>query len=345
MPHEAHLERFRGYLAQRSRIGPESVHIDLANACNLACVTCWNHAQDLAEPKPAAWKAQVMAPDLFHRLVDELAKAGVARVVLGGGGEPFTHPEIHAFIAHVKTRGLRLTVLSNGTLCDWTRLRELQVDQFLLNLAAATPATYAAGHPGQGTGTFERLMAGVREVRGATAVNFVQVIHGLNCAELPEMVRLAHAEGVRVSFKVGDVPRGTERHALTPEQRQEVRARLLPEARMLARQLGVKHNLEAFAAQFGPATPDAGRPECFAGYFYSRVYVDGRVFFCCDHIEAGRLEDGPFDRIWRGAPYAAVRARLHRGEGYPGCARCGKHDLNFGATRELRTLLDAGILP
>jgi MoaA/NifB/PqqE/SkfB family radical SAM enzyme len=97
----------------------------------------------------------------------------------------------------------------------------------------------------------------------------------------------------------------------------------------------------------GQHAPEAGQapPPCFAGYLYSRVFVDGRVFFCCEHIEVGHVDQAPFGEIWTSPAYDAVRRRLHLGEAYPGCARCGKHDMNFTAARQLARLQSDGTTP
>jgi tetratricopeptide (TPR) repeat protein len=46
------------------------------------------------------------------------------------------------------------------------------------------------------------------------------------------------------------------------------------------------------------------------------------------------VDQAPFGEIWNSPAYDAVRRRLHLGEAYPGCARCGKHDMNFAAARQ-----------
>lgn len=359
----AQRQRLLGFVDRAPRLGPETVHIDLVNACNLDCVTCWNYAPGLAAPKSAQWKTQRMGAETFHRLLDELAALAVERIILSGGGEPFMHPQIYAFIAAVKARGLMLTVISNGTLCDFDRLAELGVDQMLLNMSAATAETYLAYHPNQSAETFALLCDGVASVRGRIGINLVQVINALNAHELAAMVELAAGLGARASFKLGDTPPGTEVCRLAAAQRATLVDTAIPAAMRCAESLGVKHNLDAFLAQldssasgtsFGnaigtPRSRASGNPSahlsspttpppCFAGYLYSRVFVDGRVFFCCEHIEVGHLDQGPFGQLWLAASYAAVRRRLHEGRGYPGCARCGKHDMNFNAARQLARL-------
>jgi MoaA/NifB/PqqE/SkfB family radical SAM enzyme len=340
-PDPALLERLRGYRERRPRRGPETVHIDLTNVCNLDCVTCWNYAPELVQPKPVEWKRQRMSEATFARVLDEVATSGAERIILSGGGEPFTHPAIYDCIGRVKVRGLRLTLISNGTLVDFDRLAALAPDQLLLNLAAASADTYVAYHPNQTPATFERLLAGVERLRSITAVNLVQVINALNHHELPAMIELAARLGARCSFKVGDVPHGTERYALDDAARQALLETAIPAARQRAKALGVKHNLDAYAEQL--AGQGRGDPAaCFAGYLYSRVFVDGRVFFCCEHIEVGHVDDAPFEVLWQAPRYQAMRERLHAGRGFPGCARCGKHDMNFAATKAFAALEDVG---
>lgn len=329
--------RLAGYLERRPRLGPETVHIDIANTCNLDCITCWNYAPGLANPKSAAWKAQRMPAAVFHRVLAEAAATGAERIIISGGGEPFTHPDIYDFIAAVKADGLKLTVITNGTLCDFEALAKLGVDQLLMNMSAACAETYVAYHPNQPPETFDQLLAGVASLGGAVAVNLVQVINAINAGELAAMVELSHRVGARASFKLGDTPPGTEACHLADSQRRALLERDIPQAAARAKALGVKHNLDAFAAQLAGGSAKEPAP-CFAGYLYSRVFVDGRIFFCCEHIEVGHIDNGSFGALWQSPGYDAVRQRLHAGRGYPGCARCGKHDMNFAAARQLLQL-------
>ena len=337
--------RLQGYLAQRPALGPETVHIDLINACNLNCVTCWNYAPGLATAKPASWKAQRMEASVFARVLAEVAATGAQRIILSGGGEPFVHPRIHDFIGAVKAKGLTLTVISNGTLCDFDRLADLQVDQMLINMSSASAPTYVAYHPNQAEASFHQLTQGLASVRGRIAINLVQVINTLNAHELVDMLDLASQVGTRVSYKLGDTPPGTQSLALEPSQRHQLINDVIPRAIQRAKQLGVKHNLPAFADQLSQHTGQTQPPACFAGYLYSRVYVDGRVFFCCEHIDVGHIDEAPFAEIWASPRYDAVRQRLHQGQSYPGCARCGKHDMNFTAAGQLAKLQSAGVEP
>ena len=203
-------QRLRGFLARQPRLGPETVHIDITNTCNLDCITCWNYAPGLASPKDAEWRKQRMAPEVFARVLAEVAQTGVERIILSGAGETFTHPNVYDFIAAVKAKELALTVITNGTLCDFPRLAELGVDQLLINTSSASATTYTAYHPNQPPETFDTLIEGVTALAGAVAVNLVQVINAINADELTAMIELAARAQARSSFKLGDTPPGTE---------------------------------------------------------------------------------------------------------------------------------------
>jgi hypothetical protein len=45
-----------GLAAGVPRTGPRTVHVDVTNACNAACITCWDHSPLLVEQRSVAWK-------------------------------------------------------------------------------------------------------------------------------------------------------------------------------------------------------------------------------------------------------------------------------------------------
>ena len=74
-----------GIAEGRPRLGPQSVHIDVTNGCNAACVTCWDHSPLLSTPRSASWKRRRLPLERFSAIVDQLAALGsVQAVVLSG---------------------------------------------------------------------------------------------------------------------------------------------------------------------------------------------------------------------------------------------------------------------
>lgn len=334
--------RLAMYLRGEVPAGPELVHIDVTNACNLDCVTCWNYSPHLHTPKPGAWKRTQLDFGHFERVVDDLGAMGVPRVILSGSGEPFFHPRIYDMLERLQSRGVHVTIITNGTVTDFERVLTLGVRRLLLNTSAASAQSYVAFHPNQREATWDKLLAGVRRVAGRVDVNMVQVVCATNWHEVPAMIDLcADHNAARVSFKLANLTEGTEVVAIDEAQRQALLSRLIPEALARAQRRGVRHNLDVLASQLGGESATQFPIEdigCHAGAFYSRVYVDGRVFFCCEHIEVGNLADAGFAQIWRSKQYDEMRARLAAGGYFPGCERCGKFELNYRVYEQLKAL-------
>ena len=321
--------------------GPETVHVDLVNACNTDCVTCWDHSPLLATPRPAAWKRKQARADDVEQLLDDLAALGGLRsVILSGMGEPFVHPEIYEICESVKRRGLHLTVITNLVLADPERVLSIGVDQLLIGIQAASPESYRAFHPSARDGEWDRLLKHLAVFAEAgKRFRHVQVICGTNAHELPAMVRLAAryaADGV--TFKLASLKGGTERIAVTAEQRAILAERGLARAREEAERLGVATNLDVFERQLsagGAATAPIQTTGCFAGYAYSRVTVNGDVLYCCDtDVKVGSLSGGTrFSTLWHGPAWQALRERLRSGSYFEGCSRCGKYAWNVALGR------------
>ena len=328
-----------GLLDGRPRIGPRTVHIDVTNACNAACVTCWDHSPLLDTPRPITWKRRRLAADRFFALVDELAALGSVRaIVISGMGEPLVHPDVYDFIAAVKAQGWHLTIITNLIAADIDRLAQSGVDQLLVGVQGVTPASYTAFHPGWTEADFFRLCQYLR-VLGEEGVRcrHVQVINRDLAWEVVEMVRFGQLfRADRVNYKLASLAEGTEACIATPLQLAWLAAEGIPQARALAAELGVPTNLDLFARQVDAAL---GRPQattpieevgCAMGYVYSRITVDQDVLFCCNtEVHVGTLADGArFADLWYGPAWQALRDRLAAGDYFEGCARCGKFEQN-----------------
>ena len=318
--------------------GPSTVHVDVTNACNAACVTCWDHSPLLDQGRPASWKARSLGYDDFARLVDELAAMGSVRaMILSGMGDPLVHPEIYRMIALVKRHGFHLTMLTNLVAADIDQLEQSGVDQLLVGVHGARPQSYLAFHPGWSDRHFNKMCRYLRRLRSAgVRCRHVQVINRDNAADVPQMVRFGKSFGAdRVNFKLASLYDGTEACTITAEQRDWLLQEGVPEARRLERELGVTTNLDLFERQLGAAqakalaTTPIDQIGCFMGYVYTRITVDREVLFCCNTaVRVGSLQEQGFAQLWYGAAWQALRARLRSGDYLRGCDKCGKFEQN-----------------
>jgi MoaA/NifB/PqqE/SkfB family radical SAM enzyme len=334
--------------------GPETVHVDLMNACNTNCITCWDHSPLLDSPRSAAWKGRRARTEDVERLLAELDELGGLRaVILSGMGEPFVHPGIWDVVAAVKRRPVHLTIITNLLLADPRRVLDSGIDQLLVGVHAASREAYEAFHPSFVNGEWNVLLERLRTFRDAgRRFKQVHVVCSVNAHELPEMVALgAEMNAEAVTFKRASLRGGTERCGLDDVAKRRLLEDGVPRAREAAARLGVATNLGVLERQLrapGDETTPVGDPGCFMGFAYARVTVNGDVLFCCDpSIRVGSLADGTrFTDLWRGGAWQAIRDRLRAGESFPGCSQCGKYNQNvaigraFEARHGVRRLLE-----
>lgn len=324
-----------GLRTGRPVAGPLTVHLDLTNGCNAACVTCWDHSPLLKEPRPAAWKRQRVDLARFQATIDDLASMGSLRgVVLSGMGEPLTHPDIYRMISACKAKGWHVMMITNLVAADIEALVKTGVDQLLVGVQGVSPDSYTAFHPGWTERHFFTMCQYLRRLqRTSVNVRHVQVIDTNTAPELVEMVRFGKSFGAeRVNYKLASLARGTEATAITEDQRAWMLGEGVPEARRLAGELGVATNLDLFEVQLragGRATAPIQQIGCAMGYVYSRITVDGEVLYCCNtEVKVGHLDEAPLSTLWYGPAWQALREQLAAGHYPQGCEQCGKVEQN-----------------
>ena len=129
--------------------------------CNLACTHCF------VSCSPTNHTHEPMSLAEVQRYLDEAAALGV-REVYFTGGEPFLNPEMEAILAAALAIG-PATVLTNGLLLDPARCARLkaldEASEYSLDLRISLDGWDAASNdPIRGEGTFDRALAGVRNL-------------------------------------------------------------------------------------------------------------------------------------------------------------------------------------
>ena len=93
---------------------PILAHIIPMRRCNLSCAYC-NEYDAVSKPVPL--------PVMLRR-VDRLAELGTSVVTISGG-EPLMHPELDAIVAHLRQRGIVVTLITNGYYLSPDRIARL----------------------------------------------------------------------------------------------------------------------------------------------------------------------------------------------------------------------------
>ena len=132
--------------------------------CNLACTHCF------VSCSPTNHTHEFLSLAEVKRYLDEASRLGV-REYYFTGGEPFLNPEMEAILEATLAVG-PANVLTNGLLLDPARCARLKAlagaAEYSLDLRVSMDGYDAASNdPIRGEGTFERILAGVRNLHEA----------------------------------------------------------------------------------------------------------------------------------------------------------------------------------
>jgi radical SAM protein with 4Fe4S-binding SPASM domain len=83
---------------------------NITRRCNLKCIHCYSDSDAREYPGELSWEQCV-------GVVEDLADYGVPALLLSGG-EPLVHPRFFDIASYARSKGLRLTLSTNGTLID-----------------------------------------------------------------------------------------------------------------------------------------------------------------------------------------------------------------------------------
>jgi radical SAM protein with 4Fe4S-binding SPASM domain len=310
---------------------PRFVQIEPVGQCNLRCRMCPIQFRDEGAPgQPRAFIDYAV----FCRLVEQFH--GAEELQLQGLGEPLLHPRFFDMVRHATARGMQVSTNTNMTVmseqgaeeCVRSGLRTMHV-----SLDGASAATYQAIRL---RARFERVLRNLRRLMQAKArlhsalpeVRLVAVVMRHNLAELPDLVRLAHKEGI-ASLSVQHLCHDFGESSL-PERYRPMRAFVedqsllnddqqriedsFDRARRTAQELGIVLRLpNVRPRQHAPGT--SGHKRCDWPWRGAYISYDGKAMPCCmvatpDRIHFGDMAQNGVTEIWNNQEYEAFRAQL-----------------------------------
>ena len=133
---------------------------ELTPICNLDCKMCYVHL-----PEDQA-KQRMLTGDQWIALMDEAISAGMLYALLTGG-EALTHPDFWQIYDHLKRKGIRIQLKSNGVLLrgeTLERLAAMPPDPLDISLYGCNAESYRAV---TGQDVFDRVTENIRAVRDA----------------------------------------------------------------------------------------------------------------------------------------------------------------------------------
>jgi len=322
--------------------GPQVIHLDLTNRCNLNCIACWCKSPLLGPEHIGTRQLGETLPfEVITSFIDSFVEmGGAAQIKLGGGGEPTMHPRFADVVTYLRKKAPDIEIDINT---NFTRFDDSLIDLILrtgvnrltVSLWAGTSTTYQKTHPNQrGQATFERVVSNLRKLcrdrsDGLPEVCIHNVLMNLNCHELEPMLDLAMDTGADYLHYVlvDPVPGKTEQLLLSDKQREQVVEQLQKLKPFMdkydnythpgtSHRIRIVNHLELLR-RLSQVDSDVGvydkkavkRIPCYMGWIFTRVLADGRVVPCCKghRMTMGNLNQNRFREIWHSTRYKRFR--------------------------------------
>ncbi|MBE2202626.1 MAG: SPASM domain-containing protein [Anaerolinea sp.] len=172
------------------------IYIEPTNRCNIECRTCMRNNWDV--------ELGQMSADTFAAFLTGLRRLERPPLVFFGGiGEPLAHPHTPEMIAQVKATGATVEMISNGTLLNEKRSRQLiaaGLDALWVSIDGARPESYADVRLGAelpnvlaNLSRFRKLRPPSHKPQPAIGIAFVAMKR--NIADLPEVMAIGRRLG------------------------------------------------------------------------------------------------------------------------------------------------------
>ena len=116
---------------------PFIIDVELTNNCNLLCAFC--DRQLMKRPKG------FIDLEVFKKVADQAAKAGVLGLRLIRWGEPYLHPLTFDFIRYAKSQGLLVHITTNGLLLNEEKAKKT-IESGLDNIIFSMQGTDERGY-------------------------------------------------------------------------------------------------------------------------------------------------------------------------------------------------------
>ena len=190
------VRKFLNFKAREKNI-PISGSFELTPLCNLDCKMCYVHLN-----REQMHGAQLLTVDQWKAVMREAISAGMMYARLTGG-ECLTYPGFRELYSFLHSKGVEVSILSNGLLMDAD-----MVDFLRENPPAAVQITlYGAGEDAyeQVTGkrAFRQVLENIRRLDEAKIPLSIAVTPNAFMQDGEDVIRLLHEEGLTFSINAG----------------------------------------------------------------------------------------------------------------------------------------------
>ena len=343
---------------------PASISFTLTNACNLRCRMCGQWSEEGYMRDAATRQSQLLALADWKRLTDEVADHGVGGVLLRGG-EPFLFPGIRELLDHIASRGLFISIDSNGTRLESFADDLVRIGRVHVTVSVDGPEEIhdeVRGVPG----SFRKLAQGVASLRAAEARQQRRIGMSLTftispwsyrgLGALPDVARSLGIEALCI------VPYYYVPEHLGCEYERELREELdtpafswrgfhhetsgvdsnlfLEQLRAYRKNLGTLNDFpylpltdDEYRTWFSDPASPVRPPACSNVERLIDIQPTGEADFCVDFPDysIGNVREATIEALWNGERAKRFRER-RRAKPLSACFRCGaRHMSEIGA--------------
>ena len=285
---------------------------ETTSACNLLCSYCRARATPEPDPNELGTKEALA-------LIDDVAL--LKPLLILSGGEPLLRPDIFLLARYAVSKGLRVSLATNGTLLTPELVDEIVssgVSRVSVSLDGSTPEDHDAV---RGKGCYLRAMRGIETLRSRVDFQINFTITKRNAKDLLPIFDLAdnlRAKAIHFFFLV-PTGRGIEEDLVSPDLQEELLSQI--DLERSRRSIEVQVTCAPQYARI--ARPGSGRRGggCLAGTSFVFISRRGEVY-PCGYLPmlAGNVMEQSFSEIWENSVvFKALRERKLKGK----CGECG----------------------
>ena len=275
---------------------PTSVFWNITGKCNLCCRHC-------------AVSSGMKRPDELslaecRRAIDDMAAFGVQDIALSGG-EPLIRPDWFQIATHARSRGLLVSVSTNGTLVTEAVARKIAGlgSDVQVSLDGATPEVHDSLR--RITGAWQRAVRGVQNfVNAGVPVTIGTTVTTANIHQIPALCDLARNLGAERYRIIPFVPFGRG----GAWRKLEVKPRAMQRLTEYLRQRRLQNDIDIVEMEFEctfdppplqPADPQSGLG-CGGAQTYITITETGDVLPChfFSGVEADNILKHDLAWIW-----------------------------------------------
>jgi radical SAM protein with 4Fe4S-binding SPASM domain len=294
--------------------GPESVHLQLNNVCNLRCPSCYVglHSQ----------RVGALPLERILALIDEWVEMGVFQLALGGG-EPLLSPTCVPVVRRAREKGIIPNVTTNG----W-----LITQQWIDQIAGSIGEVRLSLNDMVSVNTLRLAEKAALMRKCGVRFGFNLIVTRQNLGRLERLLCWAWAQNAATINLIRPKPAPNNapwymQNALTPGEASRLASQLselqvIPEHSVLTVDCAFSF---LFFAQPAEELQARGVAGCAMGDRFATVKWNGDVYPCShlhgEEFRAGNVLHGSFRKIWETSElFTRVRRELGQVEGH--CGSC-----------------------